>query len=82
MRRSCCPPLLLYRQQLSEALDEFAGKGGWKVNPGDGAFYGPKIDIKVMTHYCACGTPCSHNTHRPLTARHEAAVSQSRVVSV
>lgn len=37
----------MYVQQLSEALDEFAGKGGWRVNPGDGAFYGPKIDIKV-----------------------------------
>jgi threonyl-tRNA synthetase len=44
--------------QLGEALDEFAGKGNWKVNPGDGAFYGPKIDIKVMDaldriHQCA-----------------------------
>lgn len=34
--------------QLTEALNEFAGEGKWKVNPGDGAFYGPKIDIKVM----------------------------------
>jgi threonyl-tRNA synthetase len=34
--------------QLAEALDEFAGKGNWRVNPGDGAFYGPKIDIKVF----------------------------------
>lgn len=44
--------------QLTEALDEFAGKGNWKVNPGDGAFYGPKIDIKVSdalqrVHQCA-----------------------------
>jgi threonyl-tRNA synthetase len=44
--------------QLSEALDEFAGKGNWRVNPGDGAFYGPKIDIKVYDaleriHQCA-----------------------------
>jgi len=43
---------------LAAALDSFAGKGGWKVNPGDGAFYGPKIDIKVMDvmrrkHQCA-----------------------------
>jgi len=43
---------------LERAMDEFAGKGGWKVNPGDGAFYGPKIDIKVMdamdrVHQCA-----------------------------
>jgi threonyl-tRNA synthetase len=35
--------------QLAEALDEFAGPGQWKVNPGDGAFYGPKIDIKVTS---------------------------------
>ena len=34
------------------------GSGNWKVNPGDGAFYGPKIDIKVFdalerVHQCA-----------------------------
>jgi len=44
--------------QLAEALDEFAGKGSWRINPGDGAFYGPKIDIKVFdamerVHQCA-----------------------------
>ncbi|KAK8789994.1 hypothetical protein WA158_006774 [Blastocystis sp. Blastoise] len=33
--------------QLTEALNEFAGENNWKINPGDGAFYGPKIDIKV-----------------------------------
>ena len=22
--------------QLAEALDEFSGKGNWKINPGDG----------------------------------------------
>jgi len=43
---------------LARAMDTFAGKGNWKVNPGDGAFYGPKIDIKVMDamdriHQCA-----------------------------
>lgn len=43
---------------LARAMDSFAGKGGWRVNPGDGAFYGPKIDIKVMdamdrVHQCA-----------------------------
>jgi threonyl-tRNA synthetase len=31
---------------LAEALNKF-GKP-WKENPGDGAFYGPKIDIKVF----------------------------------
>lgn len=35
---------------LRETLDEFAGKGNWRVNAGDGAFYGPKIDIKVHTY--------------------------------
>lgn len=43
---------------LASAMDNFAGKGNWRVNPGDGAFYGPKIDIKVMDamdriHQCA-----------------------------
>jgi len=43
---------------LAKAMDEFSGKGSWRVNPGDGAFYGPKIDIKVMDamdriHQCA-----------------------------
>lgn len=43
---------------LASAMDDFAGKGNWRVNPGDGAFYGPKIDIKVMDamdriHQCA-----------------------------
>jgi len=43
---------------LARAMDNFAGKGGWRENPGDGAFYGPKIDIKVMdamerVHQCA-----------------------------
>lgn len=30
---------------LMEGLDKL-GKP-WKLNPGDGAFYGPKIDIKL-----------------------------------
>jgi threonyl-tRNA synthetase len=43
---------------LASAMDTFGGKGSWRVNPGDGAFYGPKIDIKVMdamdrVHQCA-----------------------------
>lgn len=43
---------------LAKALDAFAGPGNWRDNPGDGAFYGPKIDIKVMdsmrrVHQCA-----------------------------
>ena len=40
---------------LTEALNKF-GKP-WKINPGDGAFYGPKIDIKLFdalgrSHQC------------------------------
>ena len=34
---------------LKNALDQF-GKP-WKLNPADGAFYGPKIDIKVQDAY-------------------------------
>jgi threonyl-tRNA synthetase len=42
---------------LAEALNKF-GKP-WKENPGDGAFYGPKIDIKVydaLKRPHQCGT--------------------------
>lgn len=43
-------------KQLEEALNEFGEK--WTVNPGDGAFYGPKIDITIQdalrrSHQCA-----------------------------
>lgn len=48
---------------LERALVQFTGKqrgepDGWTLNPGDGAFYGPKIDIKVFDalrrrHQCA-----------------------------
>ena len=36
--------------QAESALEEALNKFGkpWKLNPGDGAFYGPKIDIKVF----------------------------------
>jgi len=35
--------------QLTTALDRFTQEGGskWELNPGDGAFYGPKIDITI-----------------------------------
>jgi threonyl-tRNA synthetase len=33
--------------RLKEALDKFLGPDGWALNPGDGAFYGPKIDITI-----------------------------------
>lgn len=43
-------------KQLAESLDEFGQK--WELNPKDGAFYGPKIDITIMdalrrAHQCA-----------------------------
>ncbi|OMJ70247.1 hypothetical protein SteCoe_31813 [Stentor coeruleus] len=43
--------------QLAESLNKL-GKP-WKINPGDGAFYGPKIDIKVfdaLKRKHQCGT--------------------------
>lgn len=50
-------------QMLADALIEFTGKqcgekAGWDLNPGDGAFYGPKIDIQLFDalrrqHQCA-----------------------------
>jgi len=35
--------------KLKEALENFKARGGgqWELNPGDGAFYGPKIDVVV-----------------------------------
>lgn len=35
--------------QLTTALDDFKAETGtkWELNPGDGAFYGPKIDITI-----------------------------------
>ncbi|CAH8442485.1 unnamed protein product [Heterobilharzia americana] len=43
-------------KQLKESMDEVGMK--WELNPGDGAFYGPKIDITIMDalrrrHQCA-----------------------------
>lgn len=39
-------PLSSRLQQLKQALDKtYPGK--WEINPGDGAFYGPKIDITI-----------------------------------
>jgi len=46
--------------QLTEALDWFTAQGNakWELNPQDGAFYGPKIDITISDalrreHQCA-----------------------------
>ena len=45
---------------MTEALNEYSGVSGhaWSLNPGDGAFYGPKIDVQVFDalkrpHQCA-----------------------------
>ncbi|CAL8345744.1 unnamed protein product [Lota lota] len=43
-------------KQLENSLNEFGEK--WLLNPGDGAFYGPKIDIEIKDaigryHQCA-----------------------------
>ena len=45
---------------MIEALKDFEAKTGrtWSLNPGDGAFYGPKIDVQVFDalkrpHQCA-----------------------------
>ncbi|XP_013379492.1 threonine--tRNA ligase, cytoplasmic isoform X2 [Lingula anatina] len=43
-------------KQLADSLDRCGIP--WKLNPGDGAFYGPKIDITIMdalkrSHQCA-----------------------------
>eukprot|EP00173_Palmaria_palmata_P004051 Plantae.Rhodophyta-Palmaria_palmata.ctg4749.p1 GENE.Plantae.Rhodophyta-Palmaria_palmata.ctg4749~~Plantae.Rhodophyta-Palmaria_palmata.ctg4749.p1 ORF type:complete len:510 (+),score=135.23 Plantae.Rhodophyta-Palmaria_palmata.ctg4749:144-1532(+) len=53
----------LAEEMLADALVAFTGKKcgeeeGWKLNPADGAFYGPKIDIEVFDalkrpHQCA-----------------------------
>lgn len=50
----------LAESKLKGALDKFkaAGNGEWELNEGDGAFYGPKIDITISDalkrdHQCA-----------------------------
>ncbi len=43
--------------KLTSALDKFGRP--YKINPGDGAFYGPKIDVKLFDAYQRehqCGT--------------------------
>lgn len=45
-------------QTLAECLDAAVGAGKWGLNPGDGAFYGPKVDVTVRDalgrlHQCA-----------------------------
>jgi threonyl-tRNA synthetase len=45
-------------EALREQLNASFGQGKWRINEGDGAFYGPKIDIRVTDalgrqHQCA-----------------------------
>ena len=35
-------------KELKEVLNEICGEGKYRINEGDGTFYGPKIDIKMQ----------------------------------
>jgi threonyl-tRNA synthetase len=37
---------------LQKSLEKFAAEGGakWELNPGDGAFYGPKIGMVLLLY--------------------------------
>ncbi len=44
---------------LKKILDEKYGEGGYEINEGDGAFYGPKIDLQIkdaLGREWQCGT--------------------------
>lgn len=46
-------------KNLENALNKFMGPGNWELNPQDGAFYGPKIDIKIsdaLRRWFQCAT--------------------------
>ncbi|XBA46745.1 threonine-tRNA ligase, cytoplasmic [Candidozyma auris] len=46
-------------KNLENALNKFMGEGNWELNPADGAFYGPKIDIKIsdaLKRWFQCAT--------------------------
>lgn len=53
----------MFRQQLENSLNEFGEK--WVLNPGDGAFYGPKASH--MTH--SADAPASDCDSPPLIIR-------------
>ncbi|EGW31902.1 uncharacterized protein SPAPADRAFT_61003 [Spathaspora passalidarum NRRL Y-27907] len=45
--------------KLENSLNKFLGQGKWELNPGDGAFYGPKIDIMIsdaLKRWFQCAT--------------------------
>jgi len=55
---------------LKKVLDDYSARSGrkWKLNPGDGAFYGPKIDIHIkdaLKRSFQCGT-CQLDFQLPL----------------
>lgn len=46
-------------KNLENALNKKFGTSGWELNPGDGAFYGPKIDIVIsdaLKRWFQCAT--------------------------
>ena len=69
--------------KLKDALDNFTQKidAKWEENPGDGAFYGPKIDITVydaMKREFQCGTiQLDFNLPRRFKLRYVAAKDDS-----
>ncbi|KAH6604671.1 threonyl-trna synthetase [Trichoderma cornu-damae] len=69
--------------KLKEALDSFTQKidSKWEENPGDGAFYGPKIDITVydaLRREHQCGTiQLDFNLPRRFKLRYVAAKDES-----
>ncbi|KJZ76568.1 Threonine--tRNA ligase [Hirsutella minnesotensis 3608] len=69
--------------KLKDALDSFTEKIGakWEENPGDGAFYGPKIDITVydaLRRDHQCGTiQLDFNLPRRFKLRYVAAKDDS-----
>ncbi|KAJ4196506.1 Threonine--tRNA ligase [Fusarium falciforme] len=72
-------------QKLQEALESFAQKNDakWEFNPGDGAFYGPKIDITLydaLRRDHQCGTiQLDFNLPRRFKLRYVAAKDESGV---
>lgn len=58
---------------LAEALDGFAGPGKWSVKAGDGAFYGPKIDIDVFDCYKYA---CNYGLSKCFRRKHQCATIQ------
>ncbi|KAH7133527.1 hypothetical protein EDB81DRAFT_658604 [Dactylonectria macrodidyma] len=75
----------LAEQKLEEALNAFAEKhdAKWEMNPGDGAFYGPKIDITLydaLRRDHQCGTiQLDFNLPRRFKLRYVAGKDESGV---